>query len=219
MTGTTTSPGQPGRAGRLPRRQRREQVLAAAQEVFVASGYHAASMDEIAERAGVSKPVLYRHFPGKLELYLALLDAHLADLVARVRAALASTADNRERVAASVAAYFDFVDAQEDTPSGAHRLVFESDLRSDPVVRERVQRNLCECADAITDAIAADTGVSREEARLLSVALTGLAEVAARWWLVSHREVPRERAVQLLVGLAWRGLSGSPRAGGVPPLD
>ena len=216
---TTGSTARAGRAGRLPRGQRREQVLAAAQVVFVASGYHATSMDEIAERAGVSKPVLYQHFPGKLDLYLALLDTHLADLATRVRAALASTADNRERVAACVSAYFDFVAAQQDTPSGAYRLVFESDLRSEPVVRERVERTLADSVEAITDAIATDTGAGREEARLLSVGLTGLAEVAARWWLVSHRDVPRERAVELLVGLAWRGLSGSPRAAGLPPLD
>ena len=101
-----------GRPARLPRSARRKQLLAAAQDVFTAAGYHAASMDDIAERAGVSKPVLYQHFPGKLDLYLALLDAHLADLVARVRAALASTEDNRERVAASVSAYFDFVAAR-----------------------------------------------------------------------------------------------------------
>ena len=59
---------------RLPRPARRLQLLGAARDVFVANGYHAAAMDEIAERAGVSKPVLYQHFPGKLELYLALLD-------------------------------------------------------------------------------------------------------------------------------------------------
>src|ERR1700757_1961286 len=58
---------------RLPKPARRRQLLTAAQEVFVAQGYHAAAMDEIAERAGVSKPVLYPHFPGKLDLYLALL--------------------------------------------------------------------------------------------------------------------------------------------------
>jgi AcrR family transcriptional regulator len=61
------------RGTRLPRRARRNQLLGAAQEVFVAQGYHAAAMDDIADRAGVSKPVLYQHFPGKLELYLALL--------------------------------------------------------------------------------------------------------------------------------------------------
>ena len=58
---------------RLPRRERRAQLLDAAREVFVAQGYHSAAMDDIAEAAGVSKPVLYQHFPGKLELYLALL--------------------------------------------------------------------------------------------------------------------------------------------------
>ena len=72
-----------GRPTRLPRSARRKQLLAAAQEVFVAQGYHAAAMDDIAERAGVSKPVLYQHFPGKLELYLALLDTHCDAIVAQ----------------------------------------------------------------------------------------------------------------------------------------
>src|SRR5215472_14299817 len=74
---TATSPTRP-RGTRLPRLARRRQLLDAAMEVFVARGYHAAAMDEIAERAGVSKPVLYQHFPGKQELYLALLDESVA---------------------------------------------------------------------------------------------------------------------------------------------
>ena len=57
----------------------------------MSQGYHAAAMDEIAERAGVSKPVLYQHFPGKLELYLALLDESRDALVDTVRTALGST--------------------------------------------------------------------------------------------------------------------------------
>ena len=76
-----TRPGGP----RLPRPARRRQLLGAAQEIFVAQGYHAAAMDDIADRAGVSKPVLYQHFPGKLELYLALLDESADELVAIVR--------------------------------------------------------------------------------------------------------------------------------------
>jgi AcrR family transcriptional regulator len=91
---------------RLPRSARRSQLLGAAQEVFVAQGYHAAAMDDIAERAGVSKPVLYQHFPGKFELYLALLDQHADAMVGAVREALASTSDNKARVAATIAAYF-----------------------------------------------------------------------------------------------------------------
>src|SRR5450759_1818427 len=78
-----------GRGVRLPRSARRVQLLLAAQEVFVESGFHAAGMDEIAARAGVSKPVLYQHFPGTLALYLALLDQHSGELLDLIRAALA----------------------------------------------------------------------------------------------------------------------------------
>src|SRR5262249_11958445 len=105
-----TTTNQARHAGnRLPKPARRRQLLAAAQEVFVAQGYHAAAMDEIAERAGVSKPVLYQHFPGKLDLYLALLDESVEALTATVRAALESTTDNKQRVTATFTAFFDFV--------------------------------------------------------------------------------------------------------------
>jgi len=197
------------RGTRLPRQARRKQLLVAAQQVFVAHGYHAAAMDDIADRAGVSKPVLYQHFPSKLELYLALLDQHADDLTAKVRLALASTTDNRLRVAASVSAYFDFVDNDGE----AFRLVFESDLRNDPVVRERVERMTQECVEAIAVTIAHDTGYGAQDSQLLAIGLAGMAEVGARWWLSSAGSVPKERAVDLLVGLSWRGISGAPRTG------
>jgi len=196
----------PLRGQRLPRQARRKQLLGAAQEVFVAHGYHAAAMDDIAERAGVSKPVLYQHFPGKLDLYLALLDEHATALVKRVRVALESTTNNKQRVAASVAAYFDFVDGGDE----GFRLVFESDLRNDPAVRERVERMTQECVDAITETIAHDTGFRPEEATLLSVGLIGMAEIGARRWLSGDAGIPKERAVELLTSLAWKGLSGTP---------
>ncbi|MEK9664410.1 MAG: helix-turn-helix domain-containing protein, partial [Candidatus Nanopelagicales bacterium] len=81
-------------ATRLPREERRAQVLTAARQVFVAQGYHTTGMDDIAERAGVSKPVLYQHFPGKFDLYLALLDEGIASLIDALREALEATADN-----------------------------------------------------------------------------------------------------------------------------
>ncbi len=205
----TGRPDNAARGQRMARPARRTQLLGAAQEVFVAQGYHAAAMDDIAERAGVSKPVLYQHFPGKHELYLALLDEHADDLVTRVRDALASTSDNRQRVSAAVAAYFDFVTGEGE----AYRLVFESDLRNDPAVRERVERMTAQCVEAIAQTIAQDTGAGEEEALLLSVGLSGLAEVGARWWLTSGGQVPKERAVELLARLSWRGISGSPRTG------
>jgi AcrR family transcriptional regulator len=201
------------RSQRLPRSARRKQLLEAAQAVFVANGYHAAAMDEIAERAGVSKPVLYQHFPGKLELYLALLDQHVELLGEQVRGALNATEDNKVRVEGCIKAYFDFV----DDPGGAFRLVFESDLRNEPAVRERVERSLQISVDALADTIARDTGLDRDEAELLSCGLAGTAEVSARWWLASEGRVPKDRAVSLLAALAWRGISGYPRVSAGTP--
>jgi AcrR family transcriptional regulator len=193
----------------LPRPARRRQLLGAAQEVFVEQGYHAAAMDEIAERAGVSKPVLYQHFPGKLELYLALLDENTDLLVATVREALASTADNRQRVAATFGAFFDFVGGE----GGAFRLVFESDLGNDPAVRQRLDRSGRECAEMISQVIREDTGMSEDEAHFLGTGLVGMAQVTARYWLNSNRPIPKDAAEQLVARLAWRGISGWPRTG------
>jgi AcrR family transcriptional regulator len=199
----------PARSVRLPRTERRQQLLAAAQEVFVASGYHAAAMDEIATRAGVSKPVLYQHFPGKLELYLALLDASADALVDAIRQALAATQDNRLRVEGTVRAYFDYVSDE----AGAFRLVFESDLTAEPAVRARVDRVNHACATAVSEVIAEDTGFDREAAMLLAAGLTGAAQVAARWWLTQDGRLSRPAAEDLVSALSWRGISGFPRAG------
>ncbi|SEQ11814.1 transcriptional regulator, TetR family [Lentzea xinjiangensis] len=193
-----------GRGVRLPRTARRAQLLAAAQDVFVTNGYHAAAMDEIAERAGVSKPVLYQHFPGKLELYMALLESHVDELVGRVRAAIGSTTDNKLRVRAAVAAFYDFVDGEGQ----AFRMVFESDLRSEPAVQQAVERATTDSVDAITDTITADAGLDPERARLLAVGLVGLSQVTARSWLADNRRVPKEDAVALISNLAWRGIGG-----------
>ncbi|MEU7868063.1 TetR/AcrR family transcriptional regulator [Dactylosporangium sp. NPDC049140] len=205
MSGTQAA----GRPVRLPRSARRKQLLAAAQQVFVAQGYHAAAMDDIAERAGVSKPVLYQHFPGKLELYLALLDTHCDAMVSRVRSAMEATTDNKDRVRGAIQAYFDFIDHESE----AFRLVFESDLRNDPAVRERVDRVETGCIAAITDTIMADTGVSRARAELLASGLVGAAEIAARFWLAGGRQVDKAEAESLLTTLSWRGIASFPLHG------
>jgi AcrR family transcriptional regulator len=196
------------RGGRLPRRQRRTQLLGAALEVFVAQGYHAAAMDDIAERAGVSKPVLYQHFPGKLDLYLALLEQSCDTIIAGTREALRSTADNKQRVAATMDVFYAYV--AEDT--GAFRLVFESDLTNEPAVREQVERVTHECAAMIADVIHDDTGLRDDASRLLAVSLVGMAQVSARYWLADPGEISKSDAAALVAGLAWRGIRGYPRS-------
>ncbi|CAA9372886.1 MAG: Transcriptional regulator, AcrR family [uncultured Nocardioidaceae bacterium] len=204
----TSHAGEQSRAGRLSRSARRAQLLDSALDVFVAQGYHAAAMHDIAVRAGVSKPVLYQHFPGKLDLYLALLDAACDQVVAEVREALASTTDNKARVAATTEAFYSYV----ADGGGAFRLVFESDLTSEPAVRERVDRVTAACAQAVAEVIADDTGLPAEVARLLAVALVGMSQVSARFWLSTpDNTLPQAQAVELVSGLGWRGIGGFPR--------
>jgi AcrR family transcriptional regulator len=200
------APGAVHRGARLSRSARRAQLLVAARDVFAAQGYHAAAMDDIAEKAGVSKPVLYQHFPGKLELYRALLTTYADELVDRVRDAIARTHENRERVQAAVAAYFDFVAGEGQ----AYRLVFESDLRGEPEAAAVVDGALSRCIDTVAAAVTTDAGLDPPRARLLAVGLVGLSQVAAQYWLDSDQSVPRDEAVALMSSLAWRGLAGFP---------
>lgn len=197
------------RGGRLPRSARRAQLLEAALAVFADSGYHAASMDEIAIRASVSKPVLYQHFPGKLDLYLALIDRHTSEVPRLVREALAATNDNAVRVAAALSAFFEFVERDD----AAFRLVFESDLIDDPAVKQRVRQMDSECASAVAEVIGEDTDLGPEQAQVLGVAMVGMAQIVARYWL--HEEpasrMPRVEAERLVVTLGWRGMAGFPK--------
>jgi len=194
------------RGMRLPRSERRAQLLESALEVFVEQGYHAAAMDDIAERAGVSKPVLYQHFPGKLDLYLALLADASDTIIATVRKALASTNDNHQRVTAAITVFYDYVASE----SGAFRLVFESDLTNEPAVKEQLERVTNESAALVAEVIHDDTGLPDAASHLLAVSLVGMAQVSARFWLDDGAVLSKDEASALVAGLAWRGIAGYP---------
>ncbi|WP_341393498.1 TetR/AcrR family transcriptional regulator [Arthrobacter sp. G119Y2] len=198
---------QTGKSTRLPREERRRQLLSAAQEVFVSNGFHGAAMDDIAEAARVSKPVLYQHFPGKRELYLALLENHLGTLTEFLTSALNSTTDNKLRVRETMRAYFRFV-AQD---SQGHRLVFESDLTNDVEVSARIEEFNARFASSIAGVIAEDTKLSPVEATLLGRGLAGMAQVSARYWLETEGDLDIDAASELIYRLAWRGISRFPK--------
>ena len=196
------------KSARLPRDERRAQLLIAALEVFTVAGYHSAAMDEIADRANVSKPVLYQHFPSKLELYLAVLDMHIDSLVFAIQKAIASNRENSSRVAATVDAYFGFIDSEGE----AFRLLFESDMSLEPQVRERLNRMTYDCAAAVSAVISIDTGLGKEESMMLAVGIIGTVQTAARHWLDRDGKIDRKRATELVMNLIWRGISGFPKS-------
>jgi AcrR family transcriptional regulator len=196
------------KTNRLPRDERRAQLLVAALEVFTAAGYHSAAMDEIADRAKVSKPVLYQHFPSKLDLYLAVLDLHIDSLVFAIQKAIAANRENSARVAATVEAYFGFIDSEGE----AFRLLFESDMNVEPQVRERLNRMTYDCAAAISAVISIDTGLGKEESMMLAVGIIGTVQTSARHWLDRDGKIDRRRATELVMNLIWRGISGFPKS-------
>lgn len=193
---------------RLSAADRRAQLLDVAGGLFAEHGFYGLSMEQLADAAGVSKPVLYQHFPSKRDLYLALVRDAVREMEERVRTALAGTTDNRARLEGAIAAYFDFV---EDRRFG---LLFRTAELTDPEVRVAVEEAMSRVAEAVGALIAEDAGLSPESAGFLATALRGLATEGARWWL-DNSAVPKEEAVTLLSRLAWRGLGsfdpGSPR--------
>ncbi|TXJ08105.1 MAG: TetR/AcrR family transcriptional regulator [Aeromicrobium sp.] len=204
----TASSGTRPRAERLPRSERRAQLVDVASDVFVEFGYHAAAMDQIAERAGVSKPVLYQHFPGKLELYTAIVSEACEEVVASLETAMASSTVHRDRVAATIGVWYDFV----AEGGKSYRLVFESDLTNDPHVRTLLDKFNFDAATVIAERVTEDTNIPLDAALVIAGSLVGASQVGARTWMSSDSSLSRAEAVALSSSLLWRGLSGLPVA-------
>lgn len=195
-----TQPEGDGRTrARLSAVARRAQLVEIAGALFAERGYHSLSMEQLAEAAGVTKPVLYQHFPSKRDLYLALLRDAVAELDAQVRKALEGTTSNRERVRGAVSAYFDFVEDRK------FRLLFGTAELGKEDVRETIEGALSGITQVVAQLIATDAGLESHAAEFLASGMLGLALDGARWWVGQDR-LDKEDAVRLLSQLAWRGL-------------
>lgn len=179
-------------------------------QVFVEHGYHGTSMDDIAVAAQVSKPVLYQHFPGKHELFMDLLQTQVGHLSSVLTEAMGSTDENKERVRATIRAYFQFMDRSDR----AYRLLFDSGLNNDPAVSELLDSLTHEFSSEIAAIITADTRLPREHALLLGHGLAGMVQAAARYWATQPEDAARptlEEASDLAFRLSWRGISRFPK--------
>ncbi len=185
---------------------RREQLLDVAVPLFAEHGYHGLSMEQLADAAGVSKPVLYQHFPSKRALFLALVHDAVDRLRGRVTAALEGTNDNRARVEGAIRGYFDFV------ADDRFRLLEVAET-GDAEVRQAVEDARSDLASHVAKLIAEDAGLSPRAAELLATGVRGFALDGARWWaaLPADARVESDDAVKLLSQLLWRGLSSFER--------
>jgi len=189
-------------ATRLPAARRRRQLLDVAQEAFADRGFHGTSMDDIADAAGVTKPVLYQHFPSKRDLYLELLKDVGHQLLDAITLATADAPSPRRQVEAGFAAYFTFVNANVS----AFRLLFGSGARRDEEFDAAVTRVTDAIGDAIAGLIAAD--IDREHRRLLAAGIVGLAESACRHWVRNDLDIPADEVARRIADLAYAGLRG-----------
>jgi len=195
---------------RLPAPARREQLLAVGLEVFARQGFHGTSMNDVADAAGVTKPVLYQHFASKRELYLALLEEVGRELLEAIAKATAVALDGRSQTEAGFGAYFRWVDDDRD----AFLLLFGSGARRDEEFAEAVRKVEEAIAEAIEPLIAADIDASHR--RTLAHALVGLAEGASRPLVATGLAFDPELISRQVADLAWAGLRGVRRVGPSP---
>ena len=165
---------------RMPAPQRRTQLLEIALERFARKGYHETSMEEIAEAAGVTKPVLYHHFASKTDLFVELLDTVGEKLVLDMSAMIEAESSPYGKVLAGFRSYFDFV----CTSTSAYQLLFTSGARISEEFSEPVRRLEESVAEVIGRLIDADVDEAHRE--LLGYAIVGLGEVAARRWVADQ---------------------------------
>ncbi len=194
-------------SARLSAPARREQLLQIALSVFAAKGYHAASMNDIAEAAGVTKPVLYQHFDSKRELYLALLDECGSRLVESLAKATSEATDGKSQTEKGFQAYFRWVHDDHD----AFSLLFGSGARRDAEFALAVRKVVDSTAEAIAPLIAAD--IDPEHQRTIAHALTGLAEGASRRLVALGRQFDPDEVARQVADLAWAGLRALHRTG------
>jgi len=204
---TRPLPGAAAPPKRLPADRRREQLLEVALELFARRGFNATTMDDIAEAAGVTKPLLYQHFASKRALYLELVDSVAHTMLEAIGKAVAAAGGPRQQVEGGFAAYFHLVVTHAD----AFRLLFGSDVPNDPELSRAVRNVENTIAESIDDLI--DAGLDEDHRRLLAYAVAGMAEGASRHFLATRdpgagglHESEATRLAQRLADLAWAGL-------------
>ena len=165
---------------RLPAGKRREQLLDVALRLFARKGFKATTMDDIAEQAGVTKPLLYQHFASKRSLYLELVESVAERMLDTVEAATSKARTPREQVEGGFTAYFEMVLANAE----AFQLLLGSDSPGDPGMSRMLRHVEDVLAAAVSDLI--DAGLDDDHRRMLAYAVVGMAEGASRAVLTSR---------------------------------
>lgn len=185
---------------RLSAADRREQLLGIAVHVFAQKGFHNASMNDVADAAGVTKPVLYQHFASKRELYIAALETAGGQMIDAIRTATQTAPSGREKTTSGMIAYFRWVMAHPES----FLLLFGSGTRRDEEFAAVSARIEGTTAEMIAPLIAADVDIAQQ--RVLAHALIGMSEGVSRHLIQSGKKFNPDEVGEQLATLAWAGL-------------
>jgi AcrR family transcriptional regulator len=190
---------------RLSAAARRAQLLEVGRAVFAKRGYEAASVEEIADKAKVSKPIVYEHFGGKEGLYAVVVDREMDYVVTHIAEAI-SSGTPRERLEAAALAFLTYV---KDHPDGFAVLSHDAPIT---MARGGMSGMLNDVAERVGDIFAAafkQAGYDPKAAPLYAHALIGMVTFVGQWWTESRR-FSVERVASHLAALAWMGLRHLP---------
>ena len=183
-----------------------EQTLSVARSLFAEQGYGAVTMDEVAAKVGVTKPLLYNYFGNKEQLYIACMERSGDALTQTVADAVSATASPGDALGAGVHAFFAFL----DTDRAAWAVLFDETLPQSGDVADRVAEYRGRIIEMVSGTLLAQLSEhqregARVEVEALSTALMGAAEALARWWLRTEA-VSAEEAAELLIATVEPGL-------------
>ncbi|MCV7192270.1 TetR/AcrR family transcriptional regulator [Mycolicibacterium brumae] len=197
-----------GGTKRLPRAVREQQMLDAAVQVFSVNGYHETSMDAIAARAEISKPMLYLYYGSKEDLFGAVLDRELRRFIEGVAANLDFGLPARDMLATALPLFFNYIDANR-----ASWIVLYTQATSSQTFAHTVREGRERIIDLVAQLLSAGTRNPEPgtDFELTATALVGAGEAVAN--RVSAGDVDVDDATALLTNLFWRGLKGKPAAG------
>lgn len=188
---------------RMTGQERRAQLLEVGRTLFAERGFEAASIEEIAKRAKITKPVVYEHFNGKEGLYAVIVDREVQDLIGRITVALDG---DHPRILLHQAATA-FLRYIEEEPEGFRILVRDSPVTSTYGTLASVIGDIASQVEHILAHQFADRGFDVKLAGLYSQALVGMVALVGQWWL-DEGKPKRDEVAAHLVNLAWNGLRG-----------
>ncbi|MGH3877695.1 MAG: TetR/AcrR family transcriptional regulator [Actinophytocola sp.] len=191
------------RVKRLPREVRERQILDAAVRVFSERGYHNASMDDISDVAGVSKPMIYAYLGSKEDLFAACIHREMSNLLEAVSRGVRAELPPDMQLWHGLRAFFDFVGEQRESWQVLHRqAISQGGPFSDELLAMRDRA--ISLVDTLLVRVATKQGIDDNATEALAAALVGAAESLADWWL-DHPDVPSKAVASRLMNLAWMG--------------